>query len=263
MSTYAAAIRVAQALVLFLTAVSYMFSPFVADLYERGLRDRLNALFKQITRWTLGGTIPLLLLFMIAPAAVLHLFGGSYDAGSAWLRVLADRADRERERGRRRVHPDHGGSHGMGSAGVRPVVPAGPRGRDHARAASGPHGRGDRAGQRAGRVQRAAPVAGVALRADPALRPLLRAAADPHRDRRRGDAGRACPHGRTALGRRPGGDRADRRRRLLRGAGAVRAHARGAGEHPADRERRGAERKRRPSGRARIDLRRGRRRAAR
>ena len=87
-SVYAASIRVAQALVLFLTAVSYMFSPFVADLYERGLRDRLNALFKQITRWTLGGTIPLLLLFLIAPAAVLQVFGSSYDSGTAWLRVL-------------------------------------------------------------------------------------------------------------------------------------------------------------------------------
>ena len=87
-SVYAASIRVAQALVLFLTAVSYMFSPFVADLYERGLRDRLNALFKQITRWTLGGTIPLLLLFMIAPASMLKVFGGSYDAGTSWLRLL-------------------------------------------------------------------------------------------------------------------------------------------------------------------------------
>ena len=73
-----------------------MFSPFVADLYERGLRDRLNALFKQITRWTLGGTIPLLLLFMIAPSAVLKVFGGSYDAGEPWLRDPADRPDRER-----------------------------------------------------------------------------------------------------------------------------------------------------------------------
>jgi O-antigen/teichoic acid export membrane protein len=87
-SVYAASIRVAQALVLFLTAVSYMFSPFVADLYERGLRDRLNALFKQITRWTLGGTIPLLLLFLIAPAAVLKVFGGTYDTGTSWLRIL-------------------------------------------------------------------------------------------------------------------------------------------------------------------------------
>jgi O-antigen/teichoic acid export membrane protein len=87
-SVYAAAIRVAQALVLFLTAVSYMFSPFVADLYERGERDRLNGLFKSITRWTLGGTIPLLLLFAIAPGPVLHVFGGEYDQGTAWLRVL-------------------------------------------------------------------------------------------------------------------------------------------------------------------------------
>jgi O-antigen/teichoic acid export membrane protein len=87
-SEYAAAIRIAQALVLFLTAVSYMFSPFVADLHERGERDRLNDLFKQITRWTLAGTIPLLLLFMIAPSSVLALFGESYDAGTSWLRVL-------------------------------------------------------------------------------------------------------------------------------------------------------------------------------
>ena len=88
LSVYAAAVRVSQALVLFLTAVSYMFSPFVADLYERDERDRLNALFKSITRWTLAGTIPLLLLFLIDPAGILRLFGGSYDAGTAWLRVL-------------------------------------------------------------------------------------------------------------------------------------------------------------------------------
>ncbi|MDP9329377.1 MAG: MATE family efflux transporter [Actinomycetota bacterium] len=88
LSAYAAAIRVAQALVLFLTAVSYMFSPFVADLHERSEHDRLNALFKQITRWTLAGTIPLLLLFAIAPSPVLHVFGADYTAGSSWLRVL-------------------------------------------------------------------------------------------------------------------------------------------------------------------------------
>jgi O-antigen/teichoic acid export membrane protein len=88
LSVYAASIRVAQALVLFLTAVSYMFSPFVADLHERGERDRLNGLFKSITRWTLAGTIPLLLLFAIAPAPVLKVFGSDYAAGSDWLRIL-------------------------------------------------------------------------------------------------------------------------------------------------------------------------------
>ena len=88
LSVYAAAVRVAQALVLFLTAVSYMFSPFVADLHERGERDRLNALFKSITRWTLAGTVPLLLLFFIAPEPVLKVFGSHYDIGADWLRIL-------------------------------------------------------------------------------------------------------------------------------------------------------------------------------
>lgn len=88
LSVYAAAVRVAQALVLFLTAVSYMFSPFVADLHERGERGRLDELYKSVTRWTLAATIPLLLLFAIAPEQVLHVFGSSYDAGAAWLRIL-------------------------------------------------------------------------------------------------------------------------------------------------------------------------------
>jgi len=88
LSVYAASVRVAQALVLFLTAVSYMFSPFVADLHERGERERLNGLFKTITRWTLAGTIPLLLLFLIAPSPVLKVFGSTYDTGSSWLRIL-------------------------------------------------------------------------------------------------------------------------------------------------------------------------------
>jgi O-antigen/teichoic acid export membrane protein len=88
LSVYAAAVRVAQALVLFLTAVSYMFSPFVADLHERGERDRLNTLFKSITRWTLAGTVPLLLLFFIAPEPVLKVFGSRYDIGADWLRIL-------------------------------------------------------------------------------------------------------------------------------------------------------------------------------
>src|SRR5207247_773562 len=87
LGVYAAAVRVAQALVLFLTAVSYMFSPFVADLHERDERDRLNELFKSVTRWTLALTVPLLLLFVITPGAVLRLFGAEYDEGAAWLRI--------------------------------------------------------------------------------------------------------------------------------------------------------------------------------
>ena len=126
-SVYAAAIRVAQSLVLFLTAVSYMFSPFVADLYERGERDRLNSLFKSITRWTLGGTIPLLLLFLIAPGRRPARLRGRLRHRDRVAARPVDRPDRERERRRGWIHPDHGGTHGLGPGGVRRVLPAGPR----------------------------------------------------------------------------------------------------------------------------------------
>ena len=85
---YAAAVRVSQALVLFLTAVSYMFSPFVADLHARGERDRLDGLYKALTRWTVAGTVPILLLLAIVPGPVLLMFGGSFGSGTTPLRIL-------------------------------------------------------------------------------------------------------------------------------------------------------------------------------
>jgi O-antigen/teichoic acid export membrane protein len=86
---YSACVRVALAMVLFLTAVSYVFSPFVADLHARGERDRLDALFKAITRWTVAGTIPVLMLMLIVPQAILRVFGGAeFASGSDALRIL-------------------------------------------------------------------------------------------------------------------------------------------------------------------------------
>ena len=88
LGVYAAAVRVAQALVLFLIAVNYMFSPFVADLHARGERERLDGLYKALTRWMLAGTIPLLLLLLILPGPVLLLFGSKFDTGTTALRIL-------------------------------------------------------------------------------------------------------------------------------------------------------------------------------
>jgi O-antigen/teichoic acid export membrane protein len=89
LGVYASCVRVALAMVLFLTAVSYVFSPFVADLHARGERDKLDRLFKSITRWTVAGTIPILLLMLLAPDAILRLFGGeNFTTGSTALRIL-------------------------------------------------------------------------------------------------------------------------------------------------------------------------------
>jgi O-antigen/teichoic acid export membrane protein len=88
LGVYAAALRVAQVVMLFLTAVNYMFSPFVADLHARGERERLDDLYKSLTRWIVAGTIPLLLVVAIMPGTVLLLFGGAFDQGTTALRIL-------------------------------------------------------------------------------------------------------------------------------------------------------------------------------
>jgi O-antigen/teichoic acid export membrane protein len=85
---YGAALRAAQSLFLFLTSVSLTFSPFVADLHHRGERDKLNGLYKSVTRWTLAATIPVLLVLAILPGPVLRIFGPGFVGGEAALRLL-------------------------------------------------------------------------------------------------------------------------------------------------------------------------------
>ena len=85
---YSGVLRAGQSLFLFLTSVSLTFSPFVADLHHRGERTRLDELYKQVTRWTLAATIPVLLVLAVLPAQVLRIFGAEFVAGEDALRIL-------------------------------------------------------------------------------------------------------------------------------------------------------------------------------
>jgi O-antigen/teichoic acid export membrane protein len=85
---YGAVLRAGQSLFLFLTSISLTFSPFVADLHHRGEREHLDRLYKQVTRWTLGATIPVLLALAILPEQVLRIFGAEFTGGGAALRIL-------------------------------------------------------------------------------------------------------------------------------------------------------------------------------
>jgi O-antigen/teichoic acid export membrane protein len=88
--SYSAALRVGQIVVLFLTSVNLMFSPYVADLHSRGETERLDKLFKTLTRWTIAATLPAFILLAVAPQNVLNLFGGGFsDAKGALLILLA------------------------------------------------------------------------------------------------------------------------------------------------------------------------------
>jgi O-antigen/teichoic acid export membrane protein len=85
---YAAAVRAAQVILLFLISVNYVFSPFVADLHAKGERDRLDALFKSLTRWMLAATLPIFIVLAVAPGTVLRLFGEGFGSGRTALLIL-------------------------------------------------------------------------------------------------------------------------------------------------------------------------------
>jgi O-antigen/teichoic acid export membrane protein len=85
---YGAVLRAGQALFLFLTSVSLTFSPFVADLHHRGERERLDGLYKNVTRWTLAATIPVLLVLGVLPEETLRIFGPEFTTCGDALRIL-------------------------------------------------------------------------------------------------------------------------------------------------------------------------------
>lgn len=85
---YSAVLRAGQMVVLFLTSVNLMFSPYVADLYAKGEIERLDRLFKTLTRWTIAATLPAFLLLAVAPDSVLRMFGPGFGTGRAALLIL-------------------------------------------------------------------------------------------------------------------------------------------------------------------------------
>ena len=85
---YSAVLRAGQVVVLFLTSVNLMFSPYVADLHARGERDRLDKLFMTLTRWTLAATLPAFILLAVTPASVLRIFGEGFEGGRYALMIL-------------------------------------------------------------------------------------------------------------------------------------------------------------------------------
>ena len=85
---YGATVRTGQSLLLFLTSLSLVFSPFVADLHHRGEKEKLDALYKNVTRWGLASTLPVLLVLAIMPGTIMRVYGKEFVAGSSALQIL-------------------------------------------------------------------------------------------------------------------------------------------------------------------------------
>ena len=88
LDAYAAAGRISQLVLLFLTSANLIFAPFAADLHARGERARLDSLFKRATRWALAGTLPAAIVLAVAAPDVLRAFGPDYAQGATPLRIM-------------------------------------------------------------------------------------------------------------------------------------------------------------------------------
>jgi len=85
---YGATVRTGQSLLLFLTSLSLVFSPFVADLHHRGEREKLDSLYKSVTRWGLAITMPILLALAILPGTIMRVYGDEFVSGRSALLIL-------------------------------------------------------------------------------------------------------------------------------------------------------------------------------
>jgi O-antigen/teichoic acid export membrane protein len=88
LDAYAAAARISQMLLLFLTSLNLVFAPFAADLHARKQRERLDELFKRSTRWALAATLPLLIVLFVSADDVLNAFSSRFEVGEGALRIL-------------------------------------------------------------------------------------------------------------------------------------------------------------------------------
>jgi O-antigen/teichoic acid export membrane protein len=76
---------VAAALVTFvpitLQTVNQIFSPTIADLYARGQDQLLGRIFRTLTKWILGLTLPLAAVMVIFAAPLMRIFGHDFERG--------------------------------------------------------------------------------------------------------------------------------------------------------------------------------------
>jgi len=71
-----------------LPVVSQIFAPMISELHQRGEIAEMGAYFKVVTVWAVEFFVPLMLLFIAAPAAILGLFGREFRVAAPCLLIL-------------------------------------------------------------------------------------------------------------------------------------------------------------------------------
>ncbi|MHB1464025.1 MAG: flippase [Thermoleophilia bacterium] len=86
---YGAALRVCVAISTLVIAFATVFSPVIADLYNKKNLEALQSLLKTVTRWMFICCFPVFLLMFIFPEPIMRLFGGEFAQSGEVLMMLA------------------------------------------------------------------------------------------------------------------------------------------------------------------------------
>lgn len=85
---YNAASVISQQLSIFLLALVTIFSPIISDLYNRHQLEKLNYLYKLVSRWIFTASLPFVVIVSIFSRPIMGLFGSNFTDGWLVLDIL-------------------------------------------------------------------------------------------------------------------------------------------------------------------------------
>ncbi len=86
---YSAAHRTALLGQVMLISFNAIFSPIMADLFNKKEYQKLEVLFKIVTKWVFSFSLPICLLMIFLSREILSVFGNNFTEGAACLALLA------------------------------------------------------------------------------------------------------------------------------------------------------------------------------
>ena len=84
---YGAAIRISSFISMPLLTINHVFAPTIAELHSKGERQKLEAMFKVVTKWSITFSLPIFLLTALFSPFLLGISGQGFVA--AWPLVIA------------------------------------------------------------------------------------------------------------------------------------------------------------------------------
>lgn len=86
---YSAAIKISGFILLPLSSLNVMFTPTIAELHAKGERQKLEAMFKVVTHWTISLSLPIFCTVTLFSVPLLTISGNSFVGAWPILMILA------------------------------------------------------------------------------------------------------------------------------------------------------------------------------